>query len=207
MDKSSLNPVAIIFDLGNVLLSFDSRRISKFVAQRTGVAQNEAHSFIFGTELEKSIDRGEISLAEFLSAINKRFASGISLEEFTPVWCDMFVENEGIGDIVRGLKKSHYRLGMLSNTNKEHFEYIKAKFPLVGLFDDYHLSYETGCLKPDKQAFENVINFYHCAPEQLLFTDDIAVNVMAAQACGINAVRYESSKQLSSFLSGLGLRY
>jgi len=207
MVKSSLNPVGVIFDLGNVLLSFDSRKISKFVAEKSGAAQNTVHSFIFGTELERLIDRGQISLEVFLSAINDEFGSKIHIEAFTPVWCDMFVENEGIGNIVRGLKSSNYRLGMLSNTNKAHFEYIKAKFPLVSLFDDYHLSYETGFLKPDKQAFENVISFYHCAPEQLLFTDDIAENVLAARTCGINAIRYESSKQLSAFLMVLDLRY
>jgi putative hydrolase of the HAD superfamily len=207
MDKNPLNPVAVVFDLGNVLLSFDSCKISRFVSQKAGAAQNDAHAFIFGTELEKSIDKGKISLSEFLSAINARFASNISIEEFTPVWCDMFVKNEGIEKIVRGLKNNNYRLGMLSNTNRAHFECVKEKFPVVRLFDDYHLSYETGYLKPDKQAFENVVRFYHCAPEQLVFTDDIDINVRAARVCGINAVRYESSKQLSSFLSGLSLKF
>ena len=197
----------VIFDLGNVVLSFHNRPISNFIAMKSGFPEDEVHSFVFGTALENSIDRGEISLEDFLKAINIRFSSHIMLKEFTPVWCDMFTQSDGIEEIIRGLKNNSYRLGMLSNTNKSHFEFVKKKFPIIGLFDDYHLSYETGCLKPDKCAYENLVSFYGTEPRFLVFIDDLEINVSSARLYGINAFQYKSSAKLSSDLAGLGLKF
>jgi glucose-1-phosphatase len=205
LDKPEIK--AVIFDLGNVILSFDNLKISGFIARKSGASQDAVHGFVFGTELENAIDRGQITLKDFLGKINERFSSGISIEEFTPVWRGVFTQNAGIEEVIRGLKSKNYRLGILSNTNKPHFEFVKSKFPVLGLFDDYHLSYETGYLKPEKQAFENVIAFYRCQPQSLVFTDDIEANIAAAKRLGINALRFKSSAQLGSDLSNIGLLY
>ena len=210
MDKQALDRpffAAVIFDLGNVILSFDSRKISGFIAAKSGFLQEEVHGFMFGTELEKAIDRGEITLRDFLDRINDRFRSKIGLEEFTPVWCDMFTQNEGMESIIRGLKENKYRLGILSNTNSPQFEFIMKEFPLIGLFDDYHLSYETGLLKPEKRAFEKLIDFYGREPGSLVFIDDLESNAAAARASGIRAFRYATSQQLASDLSNIGLKF
>ena len=191
---------AVVFDLGNVILSFHNRPISSFIADKSGFPQDEVHAFVFGKELEHSIDRGVISLEDFLGKINERFSSSISLKEFTPVRCDMFTQNDGIEEIIRGLKSVGYRLGMLSNTNRPHFEFVKVKFPVLGLFDDYHLSYETGCLKPDACAFERLTSFYNAEPGSLVFIDDIEANVNSAKNFGINAFQYKSPGKLRSDL-------
>jgi len=208
MDKGSLNITrfkAVIFDLGNVILSFDNRKTTRFIAARSGFPEDEVHGFVFGTELEKAIDRGKISLGEFLDRINERFASKISLEEFTPVWCDMFTQNEGVEDILRGLKRQNYRLGLLSNTNRTHFEFVRARFTLLGLIDDYHLSYENGYIKPEVKAFENLISFYGGEARSLVFTDDLENNVKTARLLGINAFLFRSAPQLLTEFEGLGL--
>jgi putative hydrolase of the HAD superfamily len=205
MDKQALTK-AVIFDLGNVILAFRNRPISAFIASKSGHNPDEIHSFVFGTELERSLDMGKISLAVFLERINRRFSSGISLEEFTPVWCDMFTQNAGIEEIIRGLKRNGCRLGILSNTNKPHFEFVKGKFPVLGLFDLYHLSYETGCLKPERCAFDGLKECYKDMPGPLVFIDDLPMNVEAARLAGLNAFRYTSPEALRADLEGAGLK-
>ena len=79
-------------------------------------------------------------------------------------------------------------------------------YGVVKLIDDLHLSYETGFVKPEKQAFENIISFYGSKPRELVFIDDIASNIDAAAALGINAVLYKSPEDLSCALTELRLR-
>ena len=201
-----MNITTIIFDLGNVILTFDSAKISQFIASKSGYPREEVHGFVFGSELEKSLDSGQITLEQLLDSVNKKFSSDISINEFYPVWCDMFTQNDGIEGIIRGLKGNKYRLGMLSNTNKPQFEFVKNKFPAVNLFDDYHLSFETGLLKPEAKTFKEVIAFYGGEPASLVFIDDLEANVEAARRAGIVALRYVSSQKLLSELTSLGLK-
>jgi putative hydrolase of the HAD superfamily len=208
MDKQALrvnNIKAVVFDLGNVILNFDNRIISGFIASKSGADEEEIRAFIFGGQIEKDIDSGAITLETFLNRINERFSSNISLNEFEPVFCGVFKENKNVIGLIAALKKNNYRIGLLSNTNRPHFEFIKKKFPVVGLIDDFHLSYETGCVKPEKRAFENVLNFYSAGPGELVYIDDLEKNVNAALPLGINAVLFESFEQLSASLQGLGL--
>ena len=57
------------------------------------------------------------------------------------------------------------------------------------LFDYIFLSYETGLLKPDVEAFLFVIHNTGFAPERILFFDDSQRNVDSAASTGIVAYR------------------
>ena len=49
-------------------------------------------------------------------------------------------------------------------------------------------------VKPDREIYELILKRYHLKPEESLFIDDLAANVKAAQALGINTVHF-SDKQ------------
>jgi glucose-1-phosphatase len=198
---------AVVFDLGNVILNFDNRIISSFIAAKSGATEENVRAFIFGGKIERDIDRGAISLATFLNRINDRFSSNIGMQEFEPVFCNVFKENEDVSGLIANLKNSNYRLGLLSNTNKPHFEFIKTRYPVIGLIDDLHLSYETGYVKPQKQAFENIINFYDAVAGEIIYIDDLESNVKAARPLGINAIMFKSFEQLSHILKDMGLKF
>jgi putative hydrolase of the HAD superfamily len=210
MDKQPLavkNIKAVVFDLGNVILNFDNRIISGFIAAKSGAKEDDIRAFIFGGAIEKDIDSGAISLETFLNRINQKFSSNISLKEFEPVFCGVFTENEKVSGLIAALKNSKYRIGLLSNTNRPHFEYIKKRYPVIKLIDDLHLSFETGYVKPEKQAFDNILNFYGAGPGEIVYIDDLPKNVNAALPLGINAVLFESFEQLTRSLKELQLRF
>jgi len=78
-------------------------------------------------------------------------------------------------------------VGCLSNTNAVHWNTHLVHWPLIGLFQHTFLSFQTGCVKPDQDAFEQVVATLGVRPERILFLDDNVLNVEAALAAGIRA--------------------
>lgn len=76
-------------------------------------------------------------------------------------------------------------VGCLSNTNAVHWGRQLAAWPLMQRFDHSFLSFRTGLVKPDRQAFDHVVATTGIAPERILFLDDNRINVDAACAAGI----------------------
>lgn len=79
-------------------------------------------------------------------------------------------------------------VGCLSNTNALHWEQQLARWPMMQLFGHTFLSFQTGFVKPDRQAFDHVVSAAGIQPNRILFLDDNVINVEAACQAGIRAV-------------------
>lgn len=77
--------------------------------------------------------------------------------------------------------------GVLSNTNKLHWEHQIDGEIIRGLFDHRFLSYQLGLVKPDTAIFERVVSELDVAPADILFIDDNQLNVDGARAVGLDA--------------------
>ena len=87
-----------------------------------------------------------------------------------------------------------YCLGILSNTNELHFNFLKERYCQVfSLFDQIFLSYEIHMRKPDHEIFKHVIKYYNVCPSRIFFSDDLENNVFAAQENGIKAYVYTNT--------------
>jgi putative hydrolase of the HAD superfamily len=195
----------IVFDLGKVILDFDHHTISENLSKATGNSEAGIFDYIFkDTDLEKLFDLGKISPEEFSEKIMRRFDMKISFETFSKLWCEIFTPHPGIDNILKELKP-RYRLGLLSNTNKLHFEYAKRTFGMLEMFDDLYLSYEMGMIKPDLEIFRMVIKKSGRKGDEILFIDDIETNVVAAGKAGINALQFKGTGNLKTELVKCGV--
>lgn len=95
---------------------------------------------------------------------------------------------------------ARYSCAVLSNTNPIHWQQFDVPGIFGGRFDRYFLSYQSGLLKPDREAFLQVTSDYGCEPREVLFFDDNPVNVAAAQQAGIFAVRIKGTDELEAAL-------
>ena len=75
-----------------------------------------------------------------------------------------------------------------ANINALHWGRDEIAKPLAGHIDKFFLSYETGLVKPDREAFEQVTTAFDCRPDEVLFFDDSPLSVSAAADYGIDAV-------------------
>jgi len=79
---------------------------------------------------------------------------------------------------------AHCRTALLSNTNALHWNHQPDAATIQTLCDVNFLSFELGCLKPDRKIFDRVAGALDVAPAKILFLDDNEINVTAARGAG-----------------------
>ena len=121
---------------------------------------------------------------------------------------DIFKLNGTLLPVVTRLQQSRYRLGILSNTCENHWEYCRQRFRIVGEgFDVHALSFRIGAMKPDAAIFERAAELAGVAPDEVFYVDDIPQHVAAAREVGFDAVQYTSTPALVAELRRRGLRF
>ena len=90
---------------------------------------------------------------------------------------------DGADALVRDAQRN-VKVGCLSNTNPVHWEYNHNRWDILDAFDVRLLSFEMGCVKPDRETFDRVAQRLDCLPSRVLFLDDNAINVEGATAAG-----------------------
>ena len=96
-------------------------------------------------------------------------------------------------------------VGCLSNTNAAHWDRHLGNGALVDLFDHLFLSFQMGKLKPDPETYEHVKATLGVPAQRILFLDDNEINVDAASAAGIKAVRAAGVDEARSCLVEAGV--
>lgn len=203
MDQSPIE--VILFDLGNVILPFNNyqiaEKLSKFSQKKEFQNPKEIFPYLFDLEegVINNFDVGKVSPVEFFQSLKEFFHLSLSFEEFVPIWTDIFVENQEVSKIIRSLE-GRWRLGLLSNTDPLHFNYVLSKFPIMRTFNRWILSYEVGFKKPAVQIFQKAIEWASVEPRRILFIDDIKKHVEVAISLGMQGIHFVSASQLKEEL-------
>jgi FMN phosphatase YigB (HAD superfamily) len=205
--RSEKNLIEVIFfDLGNVILPFNNYQIAEklalFSKKKKFQDPNKIFSYLF--DLQEGVinrfDTGEISSSEFFQSVTKYLDLSISFKAFLPIWTDIFTEDQGVSKIIHSLK-GRWRLGLLSNTDPLHFNYIVSTFPIISAFDKWILSYEVRFKKPDVRIFQAAIEWASVEPEKILFIDDTKGHVEAAASLEMQGIHFVSADQLRKELN------
>ncbi len=99
--------------------------------------------------------------------------------------------------LARELKKK-YKLFLLSNVNRLHFEYIEQKFDIIKIFDELILSFVIGAMKPERAIFEDVVKGAGGDKSKILYIDDREDLIKEATAMGIPSIRFESAENFAT---------
>jgi putative hydrolase of the HAD superfamily len=203
MTQSPIN--VILFDLGNVILPFNHHQIAEKLFRFTRKKEIQDPQKIFSYLFEhrdgiiNDFDVGKISPPEFFQSVKTTLDLSISFDEFIPLWNNIFVEDREVSQIILFLKDK-WRLGLLSNTDPLHFNYILSEFPIIQMFDKWILSYEVGFKKPAIEIFQKAIQWASVEPKKILFIDDIKKYVEVAISLGMHGIHFISSEQLKGEL-------
>jgi len=196
----------ILFDLGNVILPFShyqiAEKLSRFTQEKEFQDPQRIFSYLFDFEkgAVNGYEVGKVSSIEFFQSLKALFRLSLSFKEFIPIWNDIFDENQEVSGIIRSLK-SKERLGLISNTNSLHFDYILSKFPIIRAFDKWILSHEVGFKKPAVEIFQRAIEWASVKSEKILLIDDIKGHVEVAISLGMQGIHFISAQQLEEELS------
>jgi len=198
---------AVIFDLGRVIVPFDFRRGYASLEPLCGIPAADIPSRIAATGLVPQFERGEIQPRDFVRQFSEHLGMELKYDDFCEIWCSIFLPDPLIPEELLAGIRSNYRLLLLSNTNAIHFEMIRKAYPLLRQFHSLILSYEVGAMKPSPQIYQRAIEEAGCRPEECFFTDDIPEYIEGARREGIDAVQFQSAKQIEDELKKRGLNW
>ena len=198
---------AVISDLGKVVLWFDNNIFLRKLADRAGRPFDEVKAVYNGDdEFLRNFDGGAVTPAGFRDRILERIGADIPYGEFYEMYSDIFTLNPAAVDVLARVKGAGLKALLLSNTDPERFGFVRRRFPEIGLFDAFVLSYELKLLKPDPAIYRAAARAAGCAPAECVFVDDMEENVAGAAAAGLSAVHYLPGTDLAAELKKLGLR-
>ena len=199
-------PAFFYFDMGNVLLSFDYDIAAAKMAQVCGTSPQACKQAGYEGELYLKMETGELSPQEFHQRFSEATGTTSDRDALLRARSDMFSLMVPTGRIVTQLKGVRRRVGLLSNTSADHFEFCRETFGVIGkLFDEYVLSYEVGVLKPDPKIYQVAIEKAGVPAERIFYVDDREENVAGAKELGIDAVLFTDADQLLADLRGRGV--
>ena len=194
----------IIFDIGNVIVSFDHNITCRKLAESSYKTPEEIYDFIFNNPLIEDYDRGKISSQDFFNKVEDYLKSGISFADFFEIWGDIFELNRGIEALIEELR-AKVSLFSLSNTNDIHYQYLIKKFPVFKNFKEIYSSHFEGYKKPANQIYSSVLKKIGEPPENILFVDDIDENVRGFKKFGVEGIEFRSNEGLKKSLKQYGL--
>ncbi|MBX3042897.1 MAG: HAD family hydrolase [Candidatus Kapabacteria bacterium] len=102
--------------------------------------------------------------------------------------------NENVETTLKELKKSGYKIGLISDTGFTPGTILRKVIEnegLLGYFDSFSFSDETGVSKPNAKAYTKILNELRIKPELALHIGDIEkTDVKGAKSIGMKAIRF-----------------
>ncbi len=193
---------AAIFDLGNVTVKFDETPHFKKLAKTGKNSFSYVRDYYKGSATRKAFERGEVTPREFYRKFTEDLGLKISYNEFVQNYCDIFSRNKEIERVIKSLK-GKVKLVLLSNTNVLQYEFIRKKFRVLDMFDEYVISYKSGMRKPNPFIFLKAVGKAGVMPWNCAYFDDIPEFVIMARLLGVNGFRYKDIGKLKRNLKQL----
>jgi glucose-1-phosphatase len=208
LTSSVLTPKFLYFDLGNVLLRFDDGVRCRQMAAVAGIDPADVFQALFVTPLDRDYSLGRITTREFYDEFCRQTGARPDYGSLMEADRDIFHLNVSAIPLVAQLHHAGYRLGILSNTCENHWEYCLRRYAILReLFDAHALSHVVGAAKPDAAIYQAAAGLAGVRPHEIFFTDDMARNVEGARAAGFDAVQFTSASALVDELRARSLRF
>ena len=195
---------ACLFDIGQVLIRFDSAKLLAGIAELINVSLVELRAFVMRQDLAVRYETGLISTAEFAAELEKVCGFSLNVPDVIVASGAGFEEMPGMLQIIEGLKEKNIDLVLLSNTCDAHWQCLQ-NFPIIRHFTKSALSFEVQSMKPDHRIYQRALELAGVKPEECFYTDDLDVNIMAARQLGIKAEVFTTPADLINHLDNLDI--
>jgi putative hydrolase of the HAD superfamily len=209
--KEGSDMTAVVFDFGRVLFDWQPEALlAKVLPHRVNCADTAAHWVeqvfqAYGGDWGE-FDRGTVDVPTLVARIAAR--TGLARSEVLAV-VDAVPESltplPGTVALLERLRATGRRLFFLSNMPLPYAEHLERTHGFLGWFDGGVFSSRAKLNKPDPAIYGHAQRQFGVAPADLLFIDDHAPNVEAAQAQGWQAVQFTGDAVLERDLSVRGL--
>jgi putative hydrolase of the HAD superfamily len=186
----------IVFDWAGVLFHWQPQQLLRRTLPRLAVDDASA------ARLERDIfegyggdwadfDRGRVEVVELVQRIAAR--TGLAPADVQAVVDAVPAELQPVPDTVallRRLQAAGRRLHFLSNMPAPYAEHLERTHDFLRCFESGVVSARVRQIKPEPGIFDTAARLFGAEPAELLFIDDVPVNVHAARAAGWQALQF-----------------
>jgi putative hydrolase of the HAD superfamily len=197
----------LVFDMGGVLVRFSHEQMCAQLGAVCGKTAAEIRARLMDAGWLWDLERGRLTPDEFCHRLASFADRPLDETAVSVAASDIFTPMESMAELLDGLRRSGYRLVLLSNTSVWHFEWIWRRFDLLQRFDAHVLSYQVGALKPDPAMYAAAVDAVQCPTGEAFYTDDIPAYVDAGRQAGLQAAVFTTPSALRETLRAAGCHW
>ena len=184
----------VIFDLGNVVVTWDPVAIVRSVIEGPGAVRLAEQLFAHADWVE--VDRGTLTLDEAaLRAIERTDVDADIIHAIYRAVAPSLQPLPQSVELLHSLKKQGHQLYALSNMGHVSADYLQQHGVFWPLFNDVIISARVGLVKPELAIYRHMLQQLGLRAEEAVFIDDSLPNVLAARELGLRAIHYLSHAQ------------
>ncbi len=172
----------IVFDLGNVILTRNTASVLKKINIKTELREEIENKFFNNYT---NLDLGNETIEEHFNNSKLSLEINDEIKYFLLNYYKFRDLNKEIINLIHDLKNKNYRIYILSNNNKEAYNYVK-QLPELECIDGWLVSCDYHLVKPNKEIYLKLFETFNLKAEECFFVDDKEKNIKAGQLLGMN---------------------
>ena len=199
------NTTTLVFDLGGVILNLNLERALLEISGFMGTDPFDLKHAYINHPFLREFELGLLDKIQFRLKFRKMLGADLEDKHLDELWNLMLADIPD--ERIQWIKdlKNRYQVVLLSNTNELHIEAVNSflsnkSLSLETLFDKVYYSFAIHERKPEKEAFEYVLNDLGISPVKAVMFDDDAHNIDTAASLGMHYVHVPHNDLSQSML-------
>ncbi len=195
---------AVLFDLGNVILELDVRRVFAHWADLSGESTDTLITRWVLDEAYRRHETGQLDFHDYAAHLSRMLDIELPASGWQAGWNALF--RGPYADVTARLPSLSARLPCFcfTNTNPTHQAQWQRDYPdAIKGFRKIYVSSEIGRRKPDPESYRWVASDMGFAPGEIHFIDDSQANVDGAISAGMRATRVRSEADVVAAMDAL----
>jgi HAD superfamily hydrolase (TIGR01509 family) len=174
---------AVIFDVGRVLVHWDPDATLAALSEISQAGSAELRLLLH--QINHDLGTGLLSAHALHRYLIDHAQSDEDWDRFYTAFCRGVCRDDEALAYTAQLAQRGIPLGIISNTNALHVQWLHANLPELAKFRAVVWSSEVGLLQPDRAIYELALRKMSTLPAHTLFVDDLEQNVVGATEAGL----------------------
>lgn len=187
---------AVIFDLGGVLLRTEDYQPRHKWDRRLGLPAGSVEAVVHGSQAWRQAQLGALSIESYWKVVGEELK--LNPWEIGELQQDFYAGDRfdtSIFRLIRSLRRRKVAIGLLSNNTSDVLDQLTV-LRIRPLFDECVISAEIGVMKPDRAAYQAILDRLQMSADRAIFIDDSAENVEGARRCGMVSIQFVAGMDL-----------
>ncbi len=186
----------IIFDIGNVLATFEPKVFLHKVLNNPVIEQKIYEVVFSNSTLWNLYDQGIYEAEDVVEIASKNIPElKKEIELVLTNWVQYVLLISSSMEVIKRYKDA-YSLFILSNIPRDNYEYISSHYDYMHEVKGGVYSYQYKMIKPDIRLFQVLLQKYELCANECLFIDDKLENVESAKSLGFHTIHLMDYRQM-----------